>query len=85
MLEGVLVFINTIRLHFYEFFFKFYKGTGTDFVPFYLDNNYSAITFKVDFEKDLISEEIEKEIEPKKAKEEVDKAMSYIKSKYLKS
>ncbi len=85
LLEGILVFINTIRLHFYEFFFKFYKGTGTEFFPFYLDNNYSAITFRVDFEKDLISEEIEKEFETKKAKEEVDKAISYIKSKYFKS
>ena len=85
LLEGILVFINTIRLHFYEFFFKFYKGTGTEFFPFYLDNNYSAITFRVDFEKDLISEEIEKEFETKRAKEEVDKAISYIESKYFKS
>jgi len=85
LLEGILVFINTIRLHFYEFFFKFYKGTGTEFFPFYLDNNYSAITFRVDFEKDLISEEIEKEFETKKGKEEVDKAISYIQSKYFKS
>ncbi|MFX1586965.1 MAG: V-type ATP synthase subunit I [Promethearchaeota archaeon] len=84
LLEGILVFINTIRLHFYEFFFKFYKGTGTEFFPFYLDNNYSAIAFRVDFEKDLISEEIEKEFETKKAKEEVDKAISYIQDKYFK-
>ena len=84
LLEGVLVFINTIRLHFYEFFFKFYKGTGTEFFPFYLDNKYSKITFRADFEKDIISEEIEKEIEPKKAKEEVNKAISFIEDKYFK-
>ena len=84
LLEGILVFINTIRLHFYEFFFKFYKGTGTEFFPFYLDNTYSKITFRTDFEKDIISEEIEKEIEPKRAKEEVDKAISFIEKKYFK-
>ncbi len=83
LLEGVLVFINTIRLHFYEFFFKFYKGTGTEFFPFYLDNNYSTIKFKVGLDKDLISEEIQKEIEPEKAKLEVDKAVKYIENKYL--
>jgi hypothetical protein len=85
LLEGILVFINTIRLHFYEFFFKFYKGTGTEFFPFYLNNNYSTIKFKVDFDKDLISEEIQKEIEPEKAKLEVDKAVKYIESIYLNS
>jgi len=83
LLEGILVFINTIRLHFYEFFFKFYKGTGTEFYPFYLDNNFSKIQFKVDIDKDLISEEIEKEIEPEKSKLEVDKAIKYIENKYL--
>lgn len=83
LLEGVLVFINTIRLHFYEFFFKFYKGTGTEFFPFYLDNNFSKIQFKVDINKDLISEEIQKEIEPEKSKLEVDKAIKYIENKYL--
>ena len=83
LLEGILVFINTIRLHFYEFFFKFYKGTGTEFFPFYLDNNFSNIQFKVDIDKDLISEEIQKEIEPEKSKLEVDKAIKYIENKYL--
>ncbi|TFG24953.1 MAG: hypothetical protein EU532_12120 [Promethearchaeota archaeon] len=83
LLEGILVFINTIRLHFYEFFFKFYKGTGTEFFPFYLNNDFSKIRFKVDLDKDLISEEIEKEIEPEKEKLEVDKAVKYIEDNYL--
>lgn len=85
LLEGILVFINTIRLHFYEFFFKFYKGTGTEFFPFYLDNNYSKITFRVYAEKDVVLEEIEKEIEPERAKKDIDEAISYIEQKYFRS
>jgi V/A-type H+-transporting ATPase subunit I len=33
-LEGLIVFIHTMRLHFYEWFSKFYIGTGTPFSPF---------------------------------------------------
>ena len=33
-LEGLIVFIHTMRLHFYEWFSKFYLGTGTPFAPF---------------------------------------------------
>ena len=83
LLEGILVFINSIRLHFYEFFFKFYQGSGTEFFPFYLDNDYSQIVFRAGFEKDLISEEIEKEIETKKTKEDLDEAMHFIEDKFF--
>ena len=83
LLEGILVFINSIRLHFYEFFFKFYQGSGTEFFPFYLDNDYSQIVFRAGIEKDLISEEIEKEIETKKTKEDLDEAMHFIEDKFF--
>jgi len=33
-LEGLIVFIHTLRLHFYEWFSKFYQGNGTEFKTF---------------------------------------------------
>ncbi|MFX1326996.1 MAG: V-type ATP synthase subunit I [Promethearchaeota archaeon] len=82
LLEGLLAFINAIRLHFYEFFFKFYRGGGIEYFPFYLDNNYSNIKFKRVAEKDIISEEIEKEFEMKTIKEEIDKAKNYLTQRF---
>ena len=32
-LEGIIVFAHTLRLHFYEWFTKFYSGTGVPFEP----------------------------------------------------
>ncbi|MFW9897966.1 MAG: V-type ATP synthase subunit I [Candidatus Thorarchaeota archaeon] len=83
LLEGLLVFINALRLNFYEFFFKFYQGTGIDFFPFYLDDNYSVINFKIESDVDLISKEIEKEIESEKIKKDIDKAYRYISKKFF--
>ena len=68
---------------FYEFFFKFYEGTGKDFFPFYLDDEYSIITFSIEYEKDIISEEIERVIETKRIKEEIDDAIHYIEDKFF--
>ena len=84
LLEGITVFINALRLNFYEFFFKFYEGRGTEFEPFILEKKFSNINFKPEMEKDVISEEIEKEIETKKAKEYIKKTEDYISDKYLK-
>ncbi|MFX0002029.1 MAG: V-type ATP synthase subunit I [Candidatus Hodarchaeota archaeon] len=78
LIEGLLVFINTMRLHYYEFFFKFFQGSGIEYFPFYLDDNYSFISFTRELDRDIISEEIDKEIEIKSVKEEIDKAKSYI-------
>jgi V/A-type H+-transporting ATPase subunit I len=81
VLEGLLAFINDIRLHFYEFFFKFYQGNGIEYFPFYLDTDYSIITFKV--EKDIVSEELEKEIDSRRLKDGVDEAISIISEKFF--
>jgi V/A-type H+-transporting ATPase subunit I len=37
-LEGLLVFIQSLRLHLYEFFSKFYTGEGTVFKPLTLES-----------------------------------------------
>jgi V/A-type H+-transporting ATPase subunit I len=83
LLEGLLVFINAIRLHFYEFFFKFYQGSGVSYIPFHLDDKYSIIIFKLSTIKDVISEKIDKEIESKKTHEDIIKAENYISKKYF--
>jgi len=82
LLEGLLVFLNAMRLHFYEFLGKFYQGSGIEFFPFYLDDDYSTIVFRAKAERDIISEEIDKEFEVKSGKEDVNKAVDYISKKY---
>jgi len=82
LLEGVLVFINSLRLHFYEFFSKFYQGSGISYSPFYLKDFYSLIQFQINPEKDIISEEMEKTIRIKNAKENIDRAVDYLKGRY---
>jgi V/A-type H+-transporting ATPase subunit I len=45
-LEGLLVFIHTLRLHFYEWFSKFYMGTGTEFKPLKQKHVYTDVVFE---------------------------------------
>ncbi len=82
LIEGILVFINSLRLTFYEFFFKFYQGSGIDYFPFYLDNDFSIMKFSGIVKRDVIYEEIEREIDTKSVKEEIEKAINYISKKY---
>ena len=42
-LEGLIVFIHTLRLHFYEWFSKFYQGTGSEFNPLRQNSTYTKI------------------------------------------
>jgi V/A-type H+-transporting ATPase subunit I len=44
-LEGLIVFIHTLRLHFYEWFTKFYQGTGTEFSPFKQNFVHTEVVF----------------------------------------
>ncbi len=50
-LEGLIVFIHTLRLHFYEWFTKFYKGTGTEFHPYKQNFIYTDVHFHENVEK----------------------------------
>lgn len=34
IIEGLIVFVQTLRLHWVEWFSKFYEGTGTSFAPY---------------------------------------------------
>ena len=45
-LEGLIVFIHSLRLHFYEWFSKFYKGTGTEFSPFKQKHEYTEVVLE---------------------------------------
>jgi V/A-type H+-transporting ATPase subunit I len=44
-LELILVLIQNVRLHFYEFFSKFYKGGGTEFKMLKYDVRFSKLYF----------------------------------------
>lgn len=46
LLEGLLVFIQAMRLHVYEFFSKFYDGTGTPFKGLSKETPYIRISFR---------------------------------------
>ncbi|MBD3351831.1 MAG: hypothetical protein GF364_10130 [Candidatus Lokiarchaeota archaeon] len=46
ILELVLVMIHSLRLHFYEFFSKFFVADGQEFRPISITDRYSSINFK---------------------------------------
>ncbi len=55
-LEGLIVFIHTLRLHFYEWFSKFYEGSGSPFSPFKQHFIYTEVALGKRRVKDLTRE-----------------------------
>lgn len=47
LFEMLLAFVHSLRLHYYEFFGKFYQGTGSQFSPFTLRYKFSTVTFEI--------------------------------------
>ncbi len=45
-LEGLIVFIHSLRLHFYEWFSKFYQDSGTEFKAFKQNFIYTEVVLK---------------------------------------
>jgi V/A-type H+-transporting ATPase subunit I len=42
-LEGLVVFIQSLRLHFYEFFSKFFQGGGKSYSPATTCSDYACV------------------------------------------
>jgi V/A-type H+-transporting ATPase subunit I len=45
--EMLIVFVHALRLHFNEFFGKFYTGDGIQYVPFSVSKKFTALQFKI--------------------------------------
>jgi vacuolar-type H+-ATPase subunit I/STV1 len=44
ILEGAFVFLQDLRLHWVEWFLKFYSGSGISFRPFGIRRTYTSIS-----------------------------------------
>lgn len=44
ILEGAFVFLQDLRLHWVEWFLKFYAGSGTAFKPFGLERKHTKVS-----------------------------------------
>jgi len=41
--EGLISFIQTLRLHYYELFSKFFEAKGEEFKPFKVNRRYTIL------------------------------------------
>ena len=51
MMEGLLVYIQALRLHLYEWFTKFYEGSGTSFKKIVPEMLYTSIIWETSIDK----------------------------------
>jgi len=51
MMEGLLVYIQALRLHLYEWFTKFYEGSGTSFRKIVPEMLYTSIIWEPNIDK----------------------------------
>jgi len=47
ILESAFVFLQDLRLHWVEWFLKFYSGSGTPFKPFGIQRTYTRVSVAV--------------------------------------
>jgi V/A-type H+-transporting ATPase subunit I len=57
MMEGLLVYIQALRLHLYEWFTKFYEGSGTSFKKIVPEMLYTSIVWETSIDKKILEKQ----------------------------
>ncbi|RLE71655.1 MAG: hypothetical protein DRZ80_08200, partial [Thermoprotei archaeon] len=47
-MESIMAYIQSLRLHFYEFFTKFFEGKGKPFNPILVEVKNAVLRFNID-------------------------------------
>jgi hypothetical protein len=57
MMEGLLVYIQALRLHLYEWFTKFYDGSGISFKKIVPEMLYTSIVWETSIDKKILEKQ----------------------------